>query len=683
MNKSIPQFATPSFPHLFTPLDLGFTQLKNRMVMGSMHTGLEDSLGGYSKLARYFGERAKGGVGLIVTGGFSPNLAGKASPLAAQMSNLWHAWQHQSITEAVHKENGKIALQILHTGRYAFHPLAVAPSAVQSPISPFRPWALSARAIESTISDFVKCAALAKRAGYDGVEIMGSEGYLINQFLVKRTNHRKDQWGGSLENRARFAVEIVRRTREKIGEKFIIIYRLSMIDLVEEGNTWDEIVQIGKAIEAAGATLINTGIGWHEARIPTIATSVPRAAFVELTAKMKKELKLPLVATNRINMPEVAEAILASGQSDLVSMARPFLADPAFPEKARTGRTDEINTCIGCNQACLDHIFQAKRATCLVNPSACFESEFEIKPTQKRIKIAIVGAGPAGLACATTAAARGHEVHLFEADSEIGGQFNLAKKIPGKSEFNETLRYFRRQIEIHQVHLKLGFRVKAHDLVQGNFDRVILATGVHPRSVKFPGSDHSKVLSYLDVITGRKKVGQTVAIIGAGGIGFDVAEFLTSPPLQSAEAFSKLWGIDLSVTHPGGLVPGKEESETDLPHRQVTLLQRSQGKLGARLGKTTGWIHRTKLKNKGVQFLDQVTYERLDDQGLHISRNGEKSCLAVDHVVVCAGQEPNKDLLADLHLAMIRPSIIGGADKAGELDAKRAIEQGTRLALTF
>ncbi len=664
------------YPHLLAPLDLGFTKLKNRVLMGSMHTGLEEAWCGYSKMAAYFAERAKGGVGLIVTGGVAPNFAGRVSPISAQLSNFWQMWHHRIITDAVHREGGKIALQILHAGRYAFHPLAVAPSAIKAPINTFRPWALSARGVEKTIQDFVRCASLAKKANYDGIEIMGSEGYLINQFIVKRTNQRKDRWGGDYKNRIRFPVEIVRRTREKVGPDFIIIYRLSMLDLVEDGSTWDEIVHLGKEIERAGATLINTGIGWHEARVPTIATMVPRGVFTSITQRMKKELQIPLITTNRINMPQVAEEILARGDADMVSMARPFLADPDFVVKASSGREDEINTCIACNQACLDHVFKGKRASCLVNPRACHETELVFHPAEKKKKLAVIGAGPAGLSFATSAALRGHEVTLFEASSEIGGQFNIAKRIPGKEEFEETIRYYRKQIELHGVNLRLNQRVQARDLSSGQFDQVILATGVIPRKPSIPGIDHPKVITYLDVLYGRVQVGKKVAVIGAGGIGFDVAEYLSHG--HPSEPFAEYWGIDLTVQVPGGF--DEKRRRIFPPERQIYLLQRTEGKLGMKLGKTTGWIHRTTLKDKKVVMMSSVQYVKIDDLGLHIQVKDKSQILDVDHIVICAGQESLRDLQHDLTQAQIPTHLIGGADVAAELDAKRAIHQGARLA---
>ena len=669
------------FPRLMAPLDLGFTTLRNRVVMGSMHTGLEEERNGYQKIAAYYAERARGGVGLIVTGGIAPNFAGRVSPFGAQLSSWFTMRRHHMVTSAVHAEGGKIALQILHAGRYAYHPFAVGPSRIKSPISPFKPWALSGRGVERTIRDFVKCAALAKQAGYDGVEIMGSEGYLLNEFISSKTNRRTDQWGGSYENRMRFPVEIVRRTREKVGREFIIIYRLSMIDLVDNGNSWEETVQLGKKIEAAGATIINTGIGWHEARIPTIATMVPRAAFTFVTGKMKSELKVPLITSNRINTPEVAESVLVRGDSDLVSMARPFLADPEFVNKASSGRADEINTCIGCNQACLDLIFKNKTASCLVNPRACHETELNYRSAAVRKKIAVVGAGPAGLSFATIAAKRGHEVTLFESADEIGGQFNLAKKIPGKEEFFETLRYYKKQIELTGVRLKLSHRVNAEELIQGGFDQVVLSTGVVPRTPPIPGIKGPKVASYLDVIQGRVQIGKRVAIIGAGGIGFDVAEFLLHSEKSLSldpEGFRKYWGIDSKLSARGGITGIAREIHP--PLRQIFLLQRKTGKLGMGLGKTTGWIHRSDLKDAQVTMLGGVTYIKIDEQGLHILEGEKPRVLEVDHVVICAGQESLRELAAPLEAAKIPFDLIGGADVSLELDARRAIDQGARLA---
>jgi 2,4-dienoyl-CoA reductase (NADPH2) len=668
-----------AYPHLFTPLELGFCTLPNRVLMGSMHTGLEDRARDYPKLAAYFAERARGGVGLMVTGGIAPNLEGWLKPFAGRLSLPWHVARHRVVTRAVHAEGGRICLQILHAGRYGYHPLAVAPSRIRSPISPFTPRAQSALGIERTIRAFVDCARLAQDAGYDGVEVMGSEGYLINQFLTVRTNRRQDRWGGSPENRMRFAVEIVRRTREAVGRAFILIYRLSMLDLVEDGQSWNEIVALAKAVEAAGATLINTGIGWHEARVPTIVTSVPRAAFAWVTRRLKGEVAIPLIATNRINMPEVAERILAAGDADLVSMARPLLADPEWVVKARAGRADRINTCIACNQACLDHVFENRRASCLVNPRACYETELRIAPAPNPRRYAVVGAGPAGLACAATLAERGHAVTLFEQSDAIGGQFNLAKRIPGKEEFVETLRYFAQRLHDAGVDLRLRTRAEAVTLIAGGYDAVVLASGVVPRRAGIPGEDHPKVLSYVDVLQGDAAIGRRVAIVGAGGIGFDVAEFLVQPapaPSTDVARWTQEWGIDRTLSARGGLaVPAPEP-----PARQVWLLQRSPGRPGARLNKTSGWVHRATLKHKGVVMLGGVRYERIDDVGLSIRVGEQAQILEVDHVVICAGQEPNRALQAELQAAGVVVYRIGGADRATELDAKRAIAQGTRLA---
>ncbi|MGY3978387.1 oxidoreductase [Aeromonas mytilicola] len=669
------------YPTLLTPLDLGFTQLKNRVLMGSMHTGLEEEKGGFDKLAAFYAERARGGVGLIVTGGIAPNLRGRLVPHGSQLSFPWQVAKHKKVTGAVHQEGGKIALQILHAGRYAYHPFSLAPSAIRAPISPFKPRAMSERQIRGTIRDFASTAALAKAAGYDGVEVMGSEGYLINQFICERTNQRSDGWGGSSENRMRFPLEIVRAIRERVGTDFIIIFRLSMLDLVEKGSSLEEVIALGKALEQAGVSLINTGIGWHEARIPTIATSVPRGAFSWVTAELKKHLTVPLITTNRINTPEVAERILAQGEADMVSMARPFLADPEFVIKAAENRADEINTCIACNQACLDHVFKQKRASCLVNPRACFETELTFGRVPQPKKLAVVGAGPAGLAFACYAAERGHQVSLFDQAPTIGGQFNFAKQIPGKEEFHETLRYFARRLEKCGVELYLGQRQSAESLLGGGFDEVILATGIRPRTPNIPGIEHPKVLNYLDVLRDGKPVGQKVAVIGAGGIGFDVAEFLVEKKGEGSaehhrDHWLKEWGIDKSLGERGGLIA----PVIDAPERQIWLLQRKESKVGDGLGKTTGWIHRTVLKNRKVQMLSGVQYLRIDDEGLHIQVGEAKQCLPVDQVIICAGQEPLRELQAGLQAAGKPVHIIGGADVAAELDAKRAIRQGAELA---
>ncbi|MFI8417212.1 FAD-dependent oxidoreductase [Serratia sp. NPDC078593] len=669
-----------AYPHLLTPLDLGFTTLKNRVLMGSMHTGLEELPDGPQRMAAFYAERAAAGVALIVTGGIAPNEKGVVYRGASVFNQPQQVAHHRIVTEAVHQAGGKIALQILHAGRYSYQPQPVAPSALQAPINPFAPAALTHQQIEQTIADFAHCAALAQQAGYDGVEVMGSEGYLINQFLVARTNQRDDQWGGSVENRMRFAVEIVRAVRQAVGQEFIVIYRLSMLDLVEEGSSWQEIEQLAMAIEQAGATLINTGIGWHEARIPTIATLVPRAGFSWVTRKLMGKVKIPLITTNRINDPTVAEQVLKEGCADMVSMARPFLADAEFVRKAAEGRADEINTCIGCNQACLDQIFEGKLTSCLVNPRACRESEMPLTPTAQPKRLAVVGAGPAGLAFATTAASRGHQVTLFDAAPEIGGQFNIAKRIPGKEEFHETLRYFRRQLVLHEVTLKLGQRIEAQDLI--DFDEVILACGIVPRTPAIPGIDNAKVLSYLDVLRDKKPVGQRVAIIGAGGIGFDTAEYLSQHGESTSldtQAFNREWGIDSQLEQRGGLA-ASGPIVPSLP-KQIFLLQRKTSKVGDGLGKTTGWIHRTSLAKRGVTMLNSVNYQKIDDEGLHIERAEQASCLQVDTIVICAGQEPRRELQQPLLALGKTVHLIGGADVAAELDARRAIDQGTRLAM--
>lgn len=674
--------SNPHYPHLMAPLDLGFTTLKNRVLMGSMHTGLEERPNGFERMAAYFSERARGGVGLMVTGGIGPNEEGSVYAGAAKLSTPEEAEQHKIVTQAVHEAGAKICLQILHAGRYAFSPKSVAPSAIQAPINPFKPIELDEAGIEKQIQDFVNCALLAQSANYDGVEIMGSEGYLINQFLVTHTNQRSDQWGGSYENRMRFALEILRRVREAVGSEFIIIFRLSMLDLVEKGSSWDEVVQLAKALETAGATIINTGIGWHEARIPTIVTKVPRGAFAKVTAKLRGEVSIPLIATNRINTPEVAEQILADGDADMISMARPFLADPEFVNKAAAGKADEINTCIGCNQACLDHTFSGKLTSCLVNPRACHETELNYISTTAVKKIAVVGAGPAGLAAATVAAERGHAVTLFDSAQEIGGQFNVAKLIPGKEEFYETLRYFEQKLQATQVNVRLGQRVSAQDLLAQGFEEVILATGIVPRIPEIPGVEHPKVVTYLDAILERKPVGNSVAVIGAGGIGFDVSELLTHSGASTSldtEAFWKEWGIDLGLTARGGVAGVQPQPAAAA--RQVYLLQRKKSKVGAGLGKTSGWVHRAGLRARQVEMIPAVEYLRIDDEGLHISvAGGEPQVLPVDNVILCAGQTPLRELQGDLEDAGVAVHLVGGADVAAELDAKRAIDQGSRVA---
>ena len=667
-----------AYPHLLTPLDLGFTRLKNRVIMGSMHTGLEEAKNGFERLSAYYAERARGGVGLIVTGGISPNQQGLTFSGAAALDKADKVAQHRLVTDAVHQAGSKICMQILHTGRYAYSPNAIAPSAIKAPINAFTPKAVSSEEIEQQIEDFAYSAKLAQQAGYDGVEIMGSEGYFLNQFIVTRTNHRDDEWGGSYDNRTRLAIEVVKRVRAAVGEKFIIIYRLSMLDLVPEGSNLSEVIQLGKAIEQAGASIINTGIGWHEARIPTIATKVPRAAFTWVTHAVRKHLTVPVITSNRINTPEVAERVLANGDADLISMARPFLADPEFVNKAAANQAERINTCIGCNQACLDHVFNGKTSSCLVNPRACEETRIIIAPTQAIKTIAIVGAGPAGLACAVTAAERGHKVTLYDAASEIGGQFNIAKRIPGKEEFSETLRYFEVRLKELNVEVKLNTSLTTQALNQMQVDELVLATGVSPRQLALPGHNHAKVLNYLEVIKGLN-VGPKVAIIGAGGIGFDVAEFLTHgthEPSTNVTQFMSQWGIDMTMQARGGVAEIPQNIEAS--PREIYLLQRKTGKVGAGLGKTTGWVHRTGLQQKKVNMLAGCEYQAIDDQGLHLTVGGEAQVLDVDHIIVCAGQDPNQSLSQGLE----RPyHLIGGAQKASQLDAKRAIRQGTLLAI--
>ena len=669
-----------AYPHLLQPLDLGFTTLKNRVLMGSMHIGLEEAPQGYERMAAFYAERAKGGVSLIVTGGVSPNDDGVVFAHGTKLDTVEEAEKHKVITQAVHEAGGKIAMQILHTGRYSYQANNVAPSAIQAPINPIKPKALSSAEVQQTIDDFANCAKLAQYAGYDGVEIMGSEGYLINEFIAARTNHRDDEWGGSYENRIRFPIEIVKRTRASVGENFIIIYRLSMLDLVEGGSSLEEVIQLAKEIEKAGATIINTGIGWHEARIPTIATKVPRAAFTWVTEKLKGSVSIPLITSNRINTPEMAEHVLASGHADMISMARPMLADADFVLKASEGRSDEINTCIGCNQACLDHIFSMKIATCLVNPRACYETELIFKETNVIKNIAVIGAGPAGLSFATYAASRGHKVKVFDSNNQIGGQFNIAKTIPGKEEFYETLRYFKRQIELQpNIELVLNHTVTYEELSQANYDEIVVATGVTPRQLQFEGIDHPKVLSYIQVLKERVPVGKRVAIIGAGGIGFDTAEYLSHEGESGSlnpQKFYDEWGIDTTYAHVGGL----KQPELEKSEREIYLLQRKTAAVGAGLGKTTGWIHRTGLKHRNVKMIAGASYDKVDDQGLHITVDGQTTVLEVDHVVICAGQESYTAMYEQLKADGKNVHLIGGAKEAGELDAKRAIRQGAELA---
>jgi len=676
---------TTAYPHLLAPLDLGFTQLANRVLMGSMHTGLEEERGGFAKLAAFYQARAKGGVGLIVTGGVSPNLRGRIAPFGSELSHFWQTNKHKQVTDAVHQYPTKICLQLLHTGRYAYHPFGVAPSKIKSPISPFTPKAMSVRQIKSTIKDYAYSAKLADKAGYDGVEIMGSEGYLINQFSCVRTNKRSDEWGGSIENRMRLAIETIKAVRAKVGENFIIIFRLSMLDLVEGGNSWEEVVIMAKAVEQAGATLINTGIGWHEARVPTIVTSVPRAAFTWVTEKMKKEVSIPLITTNRINTPEVAEQVLATGQADMVSMARPFLADADFVNKAANNKADEINTCIGCNQACLDHVFAQKRASCLVNPMACYETELVIEKAEKSKRLAVIGAGPAGLAFSVYAAERGHNVELFDKISEIGGQFNVAKQVPGKEEFFETLRYFNKQLSLHGIKVHLNSEQSAEKLIAAGFDEVVLATGIKPRKLAIEGLEEGfaskKVLTYLQVLRDKIEVGNNVAIIGAGGIGFDVATYLSEKSLTNdPEAWLKNWGVDKNY-HNNGALLDKQNIPKHNPERNITLIQRKTTKVGKGLGKTSGWVHRANLVKQGVNMVAGASYKAITDKGLVIEVDGKEQLLEVDNIIICAGQESNRDLQQALIDSGLPVHLIGGANVAAELDAKRAIRQAAELAV--
>ncbi|MGE8720220.1 FAD-dependent oxidoreductase [Leptospira terpstrae] len=669
-----------SYPNLLAPLSLGFTTLKNRTIMGSMHTGLEEAPNGYERMAAFYGERARGGVALIVTGGIAPNEAGRVSRSGGVMDTEEEAKHHRVVTDAVHKEGGKIAMQILHTGRYGYHDKIVGASNLRAPINMFKPHPLTEEEILKTIEDFARCSELAKLAGYDGVEIMGSEGYLINQFIAKRTNHRTDDWGGSFENRIKFPIEIIKAVRKRVGTDFIIIYRLSMLDLVEDGGNIDEVLILAKEIEKAGATIINTGIGWHEARIPTIAMMVPRAAFTWVTAKVKGHVNIPLVTSNRINTPEIAESVLARGDADLVSMARPFLADAFFVNKAAAGKAEEINTCIACNQACLDHIFQGKICSCLVNPRACHETDLIIEKTSKPKKVAVVGAGPGGMSCSTTLAERGHSVTLFDAGAELGGQLNIARRIPGKEEFKETIRYFGEMVKKHGVQLKLNTFVTAEDLIKQGFDEVVLATGVTPRTPEIPGINGPNVLSYVDVVLKGKPVGKRAVVMGAGGIGYDVSLLLTDAGHSfTKENYLKEWGISQEITKDGGL----GTKDTPRSDREVTMLKRSNSKFGATLGKTTGWIHKTTLEDRKVTQISGVSYKAIEADGIVIEVKGETKKIPCDTVVVCAGQNPNRTLLEPLQKANIPVHLIGGADLASELDAKRAIDQGTRLAVTI
>ncbi len=684
--KITPGTQASPYPHMLAPLDLGYTQLKNRVLMGSMHTGLEEEKGGFEKLAAFYRERAEGGVGLIVTGGISPNFRGRLAPHASQLSFPWQVSKHKIVTDAVHEADGKICMQILHAGRYGYHPFSQAPSAIKAPITPFKPWAMASWQVKRTIAAYIRSARLAKQAGYDGVEVMGSEGYLINQFICARTNKRTDEWGGSFENRCRLALEIVKGIRAKVGNDFIIIFRLSMLDLVDKGSTWDEVVQLARWLEQAGVTIINTGIGWHEARIPTIVTSVPRGAFAWVTEKLKSEVNVPLVATNRINTPEVAENIISSGQADMVSMARPFLADADLVNKAAAGQSELINTCIGCNQACLDHTFSLKRATCLVNPRACYETELNFTPTTQAKRLAVVGAGPAGMAFAVYAAQRGHNLVVFEARGEVGGQFNLARKIPGKEEFDETIRYFDRQFANLGIELRLNTRFTPELLDNEKFDEIIMATGVVPRMVKVPGFDSSNVVTYQQVLRGEVEVGRKVALIGAGGIGFDMAHFLCESESSTLNptAWFKQWGVDTTYQNRGGLAVVKDsEAATAHQPRQVYLLQRKTSKIGKGLGKTSGWVHRSVIKQHGVISKTGVSYDKYDERGLHITVDDKPEVLDVDTVVLCAGQESNRELESALQATGIPVHLIGGVDVAAELDAKRAIRQGAELAASI
>ncbi|MUK76936.1 FAD-dependent oxidoreductase [Aliivibrio fischeri] len=663
-----------SYPHLFQPLDLGFTQLKNRVLMGSMHTGLEESNDGFKKLSAFYAARAKGGVGLIVTGGFAPNFRGRLTPFSAQFSSSRAAEKHKTLTQAVHDNDGKIALQLLHAGRYAMHPLALSASDIRAPIGMFTPSQMSERQIQKTIRDFANSAYFAKQANYDGIEVMGSEGYLINQFICARTNVRYDNWGGRYQNRIRFPLEIIKAIREKVGSDFIIIFRLSMLDLVEQGSTFEEVVELAQELEKAGVTILNTGIGWHEARIPTIATQVPRAAFSWVTEKLKDKVSIPLVTCNRINTPEVAEDILATGQADMVSMARPFLADPEFVNKAEQNKAELINTCIGCNQACLDHVFKAKRATCLVNPQACYETELFLEPSNKTKSIAVVGAGMAGLSCAVSLAERGYQVTVFERNERIGGQFNLAMQIPGKEEFKETIRYFTNKLDHQNIVVKLNYSVEMDELRQ--FDEVVVATGVKPRAPQLEGSEHPKVIDYQTYIKTQQTLGQKVAVVGAGGIGVDVATMITEPENQTLETWLRDWDIDKNIEFEGGLKP----QDTHKSSREVWLMQRKKGSIGKGPGKTTGWIHKRTLEKRGVNMLAGVEYLKVNDDGLYIRHNDEVKLLDVDHVIMCAGQVSVNELAEALTINEINHHVIGGADYAGELDAKRAIRQGVELA---